>query len=134
MEQAVSIWLGFVCGGVCGAGREATAPLGGCQERFLRRRKGTAHSTGPGPQAAPGSSAEGGTGQSGLYGPSINRGTRIHCFPPAAWLPESGKLLFFFFSVFGIVDASQMSCKGNFVHPTNFGFKGGRLERGALSH
>lgn len=47
--------------------------------------------------------------------------------------PENGKLFFLFFPVFGIVYASQMSCKGNFVHPTNFCFKGGRLEQGAVT-
>lgn len=32
-------------------------------------------------------------------------------------------IIFFFLSVFGIVYASQMSCKGNFGHSTNFCFQ-----------
>lgn len=82
--------------------------------------------------AAPGSAA-GGWGRV-VHVAHHQQGVRNSTLPLQQPRSLKWQMIFLFFSIFGIVDASQMSWKGNFVHSTNFGFKGGRLEEGAPSH
>lgn len=67
-------------------------------------------------------------GQSGLHRPTVNGDLE---FNASLKQPSSLKWQIITFVLFWVEDvyASQMSCKGNFVHLTNFYLKGGRLEK-----
>lgn len=128
MERAASIWLGLCVEGHTVWGGEAAFPLWDCRvpgnvkapqvrQGLGLRSRGACE---PGRRVAY-------IAHPPTEGPEFN----VSSNSPA---PSKGRLLFLFVPVFGIVYASQMICKGNFVHSTNFYFKGGRLEKGLRAH